>query len=427
MLRQLMFFIALISFISTNMAGQNTAPTFQSAEHSAAGDQIKLSFSIREGGSAKTLLSLENGLKLTYGNIIALADFFGDPDKPISSGATAAERQARFLAAYSLLAKDYAGIGEAKKILAVMDKEQALLDAGLKQGEKPDAVYRRISSGLNQEFNCATGGNCGSLWFLFPGRFLKLASTDFDHFGDDAWLSYEAGHQVALSMAIVASKTQDKQGLMQAYAMNAFASHYLSDRFTSGHIRTPRAILPQQVTPSILGSLLGHFMHDEENVYGVSAHNQRGNYWTAFGDGYYFTKQNQESAHILTDAMQASANEIFYAYTTGVMPADYVKDYLPIANEAQGKGQYDVTPLFYWDVNTKILYRRLDVSNPYDKRMTSDWWGWTTAILLVSQRGLSTEWQARVAHAGYGELGIKYGLITDKNIIDYVRSHKVNV
>ena len=52
---------------------------------------------------------------------------------------------------------------------------------------------------------------------------------------------YKAGHQVALERA--AAGTGSEEELKQALGLNACASHYLSDMFSSGHVRTPRAAL----------------------------------------------------------------------------------------------------------------------------------------------------------------------------------------
>lgn len=68
----------------------NGSEEFESAEHENIGNNIKLRFpksSLEEfmevEGSNKAL-TLRNGVKLTYGQIIALAgDFYGIPDQPI--------------------------------------------------------------------------------------------------------------------------------------------------------------------------------------------------------------------------------------------------------------------------------------------------------------------------------------------------------
>ena len=66
--------------------------------------------------------------------------------------------------------------------------------------------------------------------------YLRLAQLNLDHFGEDAHTAYSAGHYTAMSEAA-------NGNLEVAYAMNAFADHYLGDCFAAGHMRTPRRLL----------------------------------------------------------------------------------------------------------------------------------------------------------------------------------------
>ena len=77
---------------------------------------------------------------------------------------------------------------------------------------------------------------------------------NFDHFGDGAVAAYRAGHATALQFAELAGKGLPDPGiapnwnppplkLENAYMMNAFADHYLSDLFSAGHLRTDRVKL----------------------------------------------------------------------------------------------------------------------------------------------------------------------------------------
>ena len=59
-----------------------------------------------------------------------------------------------------------------------------------------------------------------------------------DHFGKDAWTTYKAGHSLALRFA--KEGKGDVEKLKKAYLYDAFALHYLTDQFASGHIRTAR-------------------------------------------------------------------------------------------------------------------------------------------------------------------------------------------
>ena len=70
---------------------------------------------------------------------------------------------------------------------------------------------------------------------------MKLAVNNYDHFQHQAQQVYLTGHQLAIEKAQEAAKEEDVKKrnsmLMEAYAMDAFASHFLTDSFSAGHIR----------------------------------------------------------------------------------------------------------------------------------------------------------------------------------------------
>lgn len=67
--------------------------------------------------------------------------------------------------------------------------------------------------------------------------YLGLALINFDHFGEDARTAYKAGHLAALRQA---ASSKSPANLESAYALNAFADHFLEDSFAAGHLRVPR-------------------------------------------------------------------------------------------------------------------------------------------------------------------------------------------
>jgi hypothetical protein len=92
---------------------------------------------------------------------------------------------------------------------------------------------------------------------LFPlGRYLKLAANNSDHFAEWSLAAYIAGHTAAVQQAALAKNSGDEKQLELAYAMNAFADHYLTDLFSAGHLRVPRKQLAAVVTPGDQGSLI---------------------------------------------------------------------------------------------------------------------------------------------------------------------------
>jgi hypothetical protein len=74
-------------------------------------------------------------------------------------------------------------------------------------------------------------------------RYMALAAKNISHFGagGTAKDAYGEGHTVALRDAFVAGATGNAQLYDEAKGREAFCEHFLSDRFSAGHVRTPRA------------------------------------------------------------------------------------------------------------------------------------------------------------------------------------------
>ena len=208
----------------------NSVEYFISCEHEHIGNGIRLPKPGRGvGPSAQRPLTLPNGLKLSYGQIIALAgDFYGVPEEPIvdpteKPNERVSGRCKRFMAAYSTLAHDHIK-EEVDQILKIMTEEKSAIEDELV--EKWDKI---------------TGGK----WiFGVPvvfGRVMKLAQNNYDHFMPSAKDAYLIGHQIALEKAKLASKAgtleQQTKMLDEAYSVDAFACHFLTDSFSSGHLR----------------------------------------------------------------------------------------------------------------------------------------------------------------------------------------------
>lgn len=398
---------------------------FASAEHITIGDNIKLFFFPGDQGTPGAYLHLPNGLSLTYGDIIAFGDLYGVSDKAISKGSTDNERRSLFLSAFNSFARDPNVILEASQLLKVMHDEKQNLEDAIRNDESSEAFYKRWGDTTSRQYNCITGGGCNSDWYLKPGRYLQLAENDFDHFGNNAWITYLTGHELAIETAIAAHQTRNNQLLELAYAMNAFACHFLTDRFASGHIRTPRNELPTHITPELVGSILGSYMHTEENAAGLHVHNLRGDHWIAYGDNSYYNPDNTQQRLLINETIQNSTLQIFQAYLTGSNKInDTVSPLIPQPDENGNQANVDISPLFYWDSDTQKLMRRKDISNVYDRHWTDDWWGWSTLIELERERGLPKESQAQLALSKLANQAIQQGVITDDQVLHDLPSLK---
>lgn len=74
-------------------------------------------------------------------------------------------------------------------------------------------------------------------------RYLLLASRHISHFsgGGTAWQAYTSWHAKALVDALDAGRTSDAALWRRALTKEAFGLHFLTDSFSAGHVRTPRA------------------------------------------------------------------------------------------------------------------------------------------------------------------------------------------
>ena len=74
-------------------------------------------------------------------------------------------------------------------------------------------------------------------------RYLLLAARNISHFsaGGTAWQAYSLWHGKAIADALEAGQTSDTAVWRRALTKEAFGDHFLTDMFSAGHVRTPRA------------------------------------------------------------------------------------------------------------------------------------------------------------------------------------------
>ena len=418
-------FSCLFLSYSTNALASQPIVGFESSEHISAGENIQLSFSEKEAPKTNFIFTLPNGATISNGEILTLGDFYEIVGKSIADGVTDADRKERFINDFKSFAVNKDVVPELTQILAVINNEKQAIETGMKNGEKPEDIYKKMSSENNRQWNCITGGDCSKNYWIKPGRYVLLAAQDYSHFSDRAWQVYLAGHTAAMEQAIQAHQTNDIKKLEIAYAMNAFACHYLADIFATGHLRTPRYELFKHVTPGVVGSILSSYMHIEDNENPLHVHNARGDHWVAWGDRYYLNKQNSENRKLLQMVLQKSADHIFTAYQTGIAPKeDDVAELVPQADEIGSNTYQDIASLFYWDENKKTLFRRTDISKVHDYHWTANWWGWSTLIILSQRSGIPTEAQGLLVNSEMKDQAVLDGLITDVNVMQYIKSLK---
>lgn len=209
-------------------------------EHCFIGDATSLTLSDgRKVAASDFKLQFPNGLAVTYGQINGLADFYGTFD-PISDGRDESERSTRFERAFETLAgRAPRQPQEAQDILNVLQAEVDAVNEALKNHQDPSVVYSQLPD-VSAKLDSITWGRRDT------PRYRDLVQINWDHFGEDAMAAYNAGHKAALRKAL----TGDLEG---AYAVNAFADHFLEDWFSAGHLRTPRRALhkPSDISADI--------------------------------------------------------------------------------------------------------------------------------------------------------------------------------
>ena len=133
--------------------------------------------------------------------------------------------------------------------------------------------------------------------------------------------------------------------------MDAFALHYLTDLFSSGHIRTPRRELFDASKTQTTAGFSANAMHDEDGYYGLKVKNEHAE-WIAYGDYSYFSPRNIDNRRQINLAIQASIDEVWDAYRTGNAPKEFhAMKYIPKA----ASGNHP--PLFKFDKPGETLVR----------------------------------------------------------------------
>ena len=114
--------------------------------------------------------------------------------------------------------------------------------------------------------------------------------------------------------------------LKEAYFLEAFALHYLTDLFATGHLRTPRRQLHQSnvniFQPLDLSErfypadAVAKLQHGEDNAMGLWVENKRGEAWPAYGDKQSYNAKSTKNLQQAMIAAQSGVDEIWTAYAS---------------------------------------------------------------------------------------------------------------
>jgi hypothetical protein len=185
--------------------------------------------------------------------------------------------------------------------------------------------------------------------------YLNLALANEAHFGFYNMLAYVKYHNRALNLALEAHALAATDGIRsqrlftQALFMNAFADHFLTDGFASGHIRDPRVQILQWGRANGLSDrasgTLAKVIHDRDGEirvsgeHGLQVTNARGDSWLTRCDAQLFWNNTMEDPSIVVPvrAVEASVREVLDAYDNGkVEPGVYAAtEMVPFPSRAE--------------------------------------------------------------------------------------------
>ncbi|MCJ1439398.1 hypothetical protein MMC27_008792 [Xylographa pallens] len=306
------------------------------------------------------------GISLSFGQIVTFGDLYGNckplqqcPTQISDSGQSESQRVQIFRDIAGQIPNSQNDTSTLQKILNILTIQKTDTQSSQDPGQK-------FASG-----NSGIGGWDVQFAIATQGTYVAIALCNWDHFGQDAVTAYTTGHTYALSLA---AKANDPYDLLDAYFYEAFAQHYLSDLFSTGHLRAPRRALhgdPSTVAPP--ADVCNKYMHDEDSASGLWVTNTYGSSWPAYGDKQLFASKSFVNLDRAVDAMQAGANELYQAYLTKktIQPEDY-KPLKMIPTIPVGQGG-NFVPMFSTEGNspTETLFQRTNLNSRSDARMTS--------------------------------------------------------
>ncbi len=298
----------LHSLLGMTQKSQSKTPDIQrwlASEHTAIGDESYKAFSNFQTTTLTSERFNVGGIDMSYGKLAAMADFF--------------EKYA------VMLSGKKENLAELSRLV---DLEGIL---GVKQTSK--------SFTMDFLYHAAT-----------EGRYLRLALKNFTHFtypkGEESnktpanVYAWKSDHERALNKVNKARKLNSKgkggeaiKLLSEAMSVNAYADHFISDAFASGHLVTPRQLVSW---PTKAGDI-----HDHFNELGFKVRNKKGEEWFALGDGYYADDGNTENKKHVIDTVRSSISDVIKLWRgTGKTAPPYdAEDMAPI-EQCSVKGVY---------------------------------------------------------------------------------------
>jgi hypothetical protein len=356
-------------FVIFSILAMSALSAFDSYEHEYLGDKAVLH------GIDSNMFVLENGIKISFGQLVAMGDFYGIAEEPIAIDIDTKkeiddvdELDSRFMDAYNSLSKG--NRDEVEDILNILGEEKDTIKKAIEDGKSEIEAYETIASKENVEFEITTSG-----------RYADISACNFDHFVDSDFNSakkaFLAGYNHAINI-VKNAKPNEIEKLKQAYCIYGFACHYLTDCFSSGHVRVPRFELTEEIEGPFhtqISGLLALYQHQEDCYFGVNVSNVI-DHWKAYGDACLFQSSPSEiSMPVL--AIQKGINDIYNVFIKKIIDDKCsIEDFIPhLASN-------NFSPLFKIDEDSKKLLRRVDITDRECSEYTDDWYGLSTLLKL---------------------------------------------
>jgi hypothetical protein len=196
-----------------------TVQRFAELEHKAIGDKAVGDVQFRISPIGKLHM---DDVNMTYGDLVAMGDYFSSPDEITSLAATPGKTKNTIGEVYYALFVSVRGQDE-KQLMGKM------FDATAKDAVN-ERFYRLAAANVSHFPNPRSGD------IDMDPRTKARRHDEQGPVGEPA--TYRDGHERALRRAVALGKAGKPIG--GALAIDAFYSHFLTDAFSAGHLRTPR-------------------------------------------------------------------------------------------------------------------------------------------------------------------------------------------
>ena len=130
----------------------------------------------------------------------------------------------------------------------------------------------------------------------------------------------------------MAKSAKTEAQLKEAYFLEAYGQHFLTDLFSTGHLRAPRRILhstswikrpefnPAGSFKLWPGDQCCRNQHDEDCANGLWVTNALGESWAAYGDKQLLDGRSAKNRQYAVQASQMGVDEVWHTFDSKIVP-----------------------------------------------------------------------------------------------------------